>query len=100
MDHFHPMQFGPALDLPELARRRTLMRSTSCWTRARLRHRVLHPTTALCPQWLDVMDPAGKTVVIPCGCGPASLGIAGPETGLPWPSVQASISILRPSSQP
>ena len=81
MDHFHPMQFGERLwicpswrDVPN--------------PRCGQRHAGpglafgtgTHPTTALCLQWLDGLDLAGKTVV-DFGCGSGILGIAALKLG-------------------
>jgi ribosomal protein L11 methyltransferase len=76
MDHYHPMRFGhrlwvvpswtppPAPDAINLLLDPGLAFGTGT-----------HPTTALCLEWLDGLDLAGKTV-IDYGCGSGILAVA------------------------
>lgn len=76
MDNFHPMQFGEKLwicptwcDVPEPAAVNIMLDPGLAFGTG------THPTTALCLQWLDSADVAGKTV-IDYGCGSGILAIA------------------------
>ncbi|MFM5254274.1 50S ribosomal protein L11 methyltransferase [Aeromonas hydrophila] len=81
MDHFHPMQFGERLwicpswrDVPNPDAVNVMLDPGLAFGTG------THPTTALCLQWLDGMDLAGKTVV-DFGCGSGILGIAALKLG-------------------
>ncbi|WP_281704904.1 50S ribosomal protein L11 methyltransferase [Aeromonas taiwanensis] len=81
MDHFHPMQFGERLwicpswrDVPNPEAVNVMLDPGLAFGTG------THPTTALCLQWLDGLDLAGKTVV-DFGCGSGILGIAALKLG-------------------
>lgn len=81
MDHFHPMQFGERLwicpswrDVPNPGAVNVMLDPGLAFGTG------THPTTALCLQWLDGLDLAGKTVV-DFGCGSGILGIAALKLG-------------------
>ncbi|NME01218.1 50S ribosomal protein L11 methyltransferase [Aeromonas sp. DNRA1] len=81
MDHFHPMQFGERLwicpswrDVPNPDAVNVMLDPGLAFGTG------THPTTALCLQWLDSLDLAGKTVV-DFGCGSGILGIAALKLG-------------------
>ncbi|MEV3824548.1 50S ribosomal protein L11 methyltransferase [Aeromonas caviae] len=81
MDHFHPMQFGERLwicpswrDVPKPDAVNVMLDPGLAFGTG------THPTTALCLQWLDGLDLAGKTVV-DFGCGSGILGIAALKLG-------------------
>lgn len=81
MDHFHPMQFGERLwicpswrDVPNPHAVNVMLDPGLAFGTG------THPTTALCLQWLDGLDLAGKTVV-DFGCGSGILGIAALKLG-------------------
>lgn len=81
MDHFHPMQFGKRLwicpswrDVPDPEAVNVMLDPGLAFGTG------THPTTALCLQWLDGLDLAGKTVV-DFGCGSGILGIAALKLG-------------------
>ena len=81
MDHFHPMQFGERLwicpswrDVPNPNAVNVMLDPGLAFGTG------THPTTALCLQWLDGLDLAGKTVV-DFGCGSGILGIAALKLG-------------------
>ncbi|MFM5729152.1 50S ribosomal protein L11 methyltransferase [Aeromonas caviae] len=81
MDHFHPMQFGKRLwicpswrDVPNPDAVNVMLDPGLAFGTG------THPTTALCLQWLDGLDLAGKTVV-DFGCGSGILGIAALKLG-------------------
>ncbi|WP_323942207.1 50S ribosomal protein L11 methyltransferase [Aeromonas hydrophila] len=81
MDHFHPMQFGERLwicpswrDVPDPDAVNVMLDPGLAFGTG------THPTTALCLQWLDGLDLAGKTVV-DFGCGSGILGIAALKLG-------------------
>lgn len=81
MDHFHPMQFGQRLwicpswrDVPNPDAVNVMLDPGLAFGTG------THPTTALCLQWLDGLDLAGKTVV-DFGCGSGILGIAALKLG-------------------
>ncbi|QGZ71933.1 50S ribosomal protein L11 methyltransferase [Aeromonas hydrophila] len=81
MDHFHPMQFGKRLwicpswrDVPDPDAVNVMLDPGLAFGTG------THPTTALCLQWLDGLDLAGKTVV-DFGCGSGILGIAALKLG-------------------
>ena len=81
MDHFHPMQFGERLwicpswrDVPNPDAVNVMLDPGLAFGTG------THPTTALCLQWLDGLDLAGKTVV-DFGCGSGILGIAALKLG-------------------
>ena len=81
MDHFHPMQFGERLwicpswrDVPDPEAVNVMLDPGLAFGTG------THPTTALCLQWLDGLDLAGKTVV-DFGCGSGILGIAALKLG-------------------
>ncbi|MFM5003973.1 50S ribosomal protein L11 methyltransferase [Aeromonas hydrophila] len=81
MDHFHPMLFGERLwicpswrDVPNPDAVNVMLDPGLAFGTG------THPTTALCLQWLDGLDLAGKTVV-DFGCGSGILGIAALKLG-------------------
>ena len=81
MDHFHPMQFGERLwicpswrDVPDPNAVNVMLDPGLAFGTG------THPTTALCLQWLDGIDLAGKTVV-DFGCGSGILAIAALKLG-------------------
>ncbi|MFM5207538.1 50S ribosomal protein L11 methyltransferase [Aeromonas hydrophila] len=81
MDHFHPMQFGERLwicpswrDVPDPDAVNVMLDPGLAFGTG------THPTTALCLQWLDGLELAGKTVV-DFGCGSGILGIAALKLG-------------------
>ena len=81
MDHFHPMQFGERLwicpswrDVPDPSAVNVMLDPGLAFGTG------THPTTALCLQWLDGVDLAGKTVV-DFGCGSGILAIAALKLG-------------------
>ena len=81
MDHFHPMQFGKRLwicpswrDVPNPDAVNVMLDPGLAFGTG------THPTTALCLQWLDGLDLAGKTVV-DFGCGSGILAIAALKLG-------------------
>ncbi|GJA31863.1 50S ribosomal protein L11 methyltransferase [Aeromonas caviae] len=81
MDHFRPMQFGERLwicpswrDVPNPDAVNVMLDPGLAFGTG------THPTTALCLQWLDGLDLAGKTVV-DFGCGSGILGIAALKLG-------------------
>ena len=81
MDHFHPMQFGERLwicpswrDVPNPDAVNVMLDPGLAFGTG------THPTTALCLQWLDGLDLAGKTVV-DFGCSSGILGIAALKLG-------------------
>ncbi|WP_323909670.1 50S ribosomal protein L11 methyltransferase [Aeromonas caviae] len=81
MAHFHPMQFGERLwicpswrDVPNPDAVNVMLDPGLAFGTG------THPTTALCLQWLDGLDLAGKTVV-DFGCGSGILGIAALKLG-------------------
>ncbi len=91
MDHFHPMQFGERLwicpswrDVPNPDAVNVMLDPGLAFGTG------THPTTALCLQWLDGLDLAGKTVV-DFGCGSGILGIAALKLGRPGSSASTSI---------
>lgn len=81
MDNFHPMKFGNRLwicpswrDIPDPDAVNILLDPGLAFGTG------THPTTALCLQWLDGLDLAGKTVV-DFGCGSGILAIAALKLG-------------------
>lgn len=81
MDNFHPMQFGKRLwicpswrDVPDPNAVNVMLDPGLAFGTG------THPTTALCLQWLDGLDLAGKTVV-DFGCGSGILAIAALKLG-------------------
>lgn len=81
MDNFHPMRFGKRLwicpswrDIPEPNAVNVMLDPGLAFGTG------THPTTALCLQWLDSLDLAGKTV-IDFGCGSGILAIAALKLG-------------------
>ncbi|MDX7683163.1 50S ribosomal protein L11 methyltransferase [Aeromonas caviae] len=81
MDHFHPMQFGERLwicpswrDVPNPDAVNVMLDPGLAFGTG------THPTTALCLQWLDGLDLAGK-IVVDFGCGSGILGIAALKLG-------------------
>ncbi|WGY48476.1 50S ribosomal protein L11 methyltransferase [Vibrio sp. ABG19] len=81
MDNFHPMKFGERLwicpswrDIPDPSAVNVLLDPGLAFGTG------THPTTALCLQWLDSLDLAGKTV-IDFGCGSGILAIAAIKLG-------------------
>ena len=81
MDHFRPMQFGERLwicpswrDVPNPDAVNVMLDPGLAFGTG------THPTTALCLQWLDGLDLAGKTEV-DFGCGSGILGIAALKLG-------------------
>ncbi len=82
MDQFRPMRFGRRVDLPEHVEppdddaEAVIVRldpGLAFGTGT-------HPTTALCLEWLDATDVAGKTL-IDFGCGSGVLAIAALKLG-------------------
>ena len=81
MDNFHPMQFGKRLWIypswskaPDDASVKILLDPGLAFGTGN------HPTTALCLEWLDGEDLAGKTV-LDYGCGSGILAIAAAKLG-------------------
>jgi ribosomal protein L11 methyltransferase len=81
MDSFHPMKFGENLwicpswrDIPEPDAVNVMLDPGLAFGTG------THPTTALCLEWLDGLDLAGKTVV-DFGCGSGILGVAALKLG-------------------
>jgi len=81
MDSFHPMQFGKRLWIypswtkpPDDASVKVLLDPGLAFGTG------THPTTALCLEWLDGEDLAGKTV-LDYGCGSGILAIAAAKLG-------------------
>ncbi|BEM59928.1 ribosomal protein L11 methyltransferase [Serratia marcescens] len=81
MDNFHPMRFGERLwicpswrDVPDPEAVNVMLDPGLAFGTG------THPTTALCLQWLDGLDLAGKTV-IDFGCGSGILAIAALKLG-------------------
>jgi ribosomal protein L11 methyltransferase len=76
MDHYHPMRFGKRLWVvpswtppPEPEATNLLLDPGLAFGTG------THPTTALCLEWLDSLDLAGK-IVIDYGCGSGILAVA------------------------
>lgn len=81
MVNFHPMQFGNRLwicpgwcEIPDKQAVNVMLDPGLAFGTG------THPTTALCLQWLDSLDLAGKTL-IDFGCGSGILAIAGLKLG-------------------
>ena len=81
MDNFHPMQFGKRLwicpswrEVPDPNAVNVMLDPGLAFGTG------THPTTALCLQWLDGLNLAGKTV-IDFGCGSGILAIAALKLG-------------------
>ncbi|CAH0532395.1 Ribosomal protein L11 methyltransferase [Vibrio stylophorae] len=81
MDNFHPMQFGKRLwicpswrEIPDPEAVNVMLDPGLAFGTG------THPTTALCLEWLDGQDLAGKTV-IDFGCGSGILAIAALKLG-------------------
>lgn len=81
MDNFHPMKFGERLwicpswrGIPDPTAVNVMLDPGLAFGTG------THPTTALCLQWLDSLDLAGKTV-IDFGCGSGILAIAAIKLG-------------------
>ena len=81
MDNFHPMKFGERLwicpswrEIPDPTAVNVMLDPGLAFGTG------THPTTALCLQWLDSLDLAGKTV-IDFGCGSGILAIAAIKLG-------------------
>ncbi|CAH0524397.1 50S ribosomal protein L11 methyltransferase [Vibrio hippocampi] len=81
MENFHPMQFGQRLwvcpswrDVPDPQAVNVMLDPGLAFGTG------THPTTALCLEWLDSLDLAGKTV-IDFGCGSGILAIAAIKLG-------------------
>lgn len=81
MDNFHPMQFGKRLwicpswrEVPDPNAVNVMLDPGLAFGTG------THPTTALCLQWLDSLDLAGKTL-IDFGCGSGILAIAALKLG-------------------
>ncbi|MDE1210719.1 50S ribosomal protein L11 methyltransferase [Vibrio aestuarianus] len=81
MDNFHPMKFGQRLwicpswrDIPEPDAVNVMLDPGLAFGTG------THPTTALCLEWLESLDLAGKTV-IDFGCGSGILAIAAIKLG-------------------
>lgn len=81
MDNFHPMQFGKRLwicpswrEIPDPKAVNVMLDPGLAFGTG------THPTTALCLEWLDSLDLAGKTV-IDFGCGSGILAIAALKLG-------------------
>ncbi|MFB9136497.1 50S ribosomal protein L11 methyltransferase [Vibrio olivae] len=81
MDNFHPMKFGDRLwicpswrDIPEPDAINVMLDPGLAFGTG------THPTTALCLEWLEGLDLAGKTV-IDFGCGSGILAIAAIKLG-------------------
>ncbi len=81
MDNFHPMRFGQRLwicpswrDAPDPQAVNVLLDPGLAFGTG------THPTTALCLEWLDGQDLAGKTIV-DFGCGSGILAVAALKLG-------------------
>lgn len=81
MDNFHPMRFGKPLwicpsrrDVPDPDAVNVILDPGLVFGTG------THPTTALCLQWLEGLNLAGKTV-IDFGCGSGILAIAALKLG-------------------
>ncbi len=81
MDNFHPMKFGERLwicpswrDVPDPTAVNVMLDPGLAFGTG------THPTTALCLEWLDGLNLAGKTV-IDFGCGSGILAIAAIKLG-------------------
>ncbi|MCL3782939.1 50S ribosomal protein L11 methyltransferase, partial [Prolixibacteraceae bacterium JC049] len=81
MDNFHPMCFGQRLwicpswrDVPDENAVNVMLDPGLAFGTG------THPTTAMCLQWLDGLDLAGKTI-IDFGCGSGILAIAALKLG-------------------
>lgn len=81
MDNFHPMQFGQRLwicpswrEIPDPDAVNVMLDPGLAFGTG------THPTTALCLEWLEALDLAGKTV-IDFGCGSGILAIAAIKLG-------------------
>lgn len=81
MENFHPMRFGERLwicpswrDVPDPSAVNVMLDPGLAFGTG------THPTTALCLEWLDSLDLAGKTV-IDFGCGSGILAIAALKLG-------------------
>ncbi len=81
MENFHPMKFGERLwicpswrDIPEPDAVNVMLDPGLAFGTG------THPTTALCLEWLESLDLAGKTV-IDFGCGSGILAIAAIKLG-------------------
>ena len=81
IDNFHPMQFGQRLcicprwrEIPDPNAVNVMLDPGLAFGTG------THPTTALCLEWLDSLDLAGKTV-IDFGCGSGILAIAALKLG-------------------
>lgn len=81
MDNFHPMCFGKRLwicpswrDVPDENAVNVMLDPGLAFGTG------THPTTAMCLQWLDGLDLAGKTI-IDFGCGSGILAIAALKLG-------------------
>lgn len=81
MDNFHPMRFGRRLWICPSWRPVPDPQAVNVMLDPGLAFGTgTHPTTALCLQWLDGLDLAGKTV-IDFGCGSGILAIAALKLG-------------------
>lgn len=81
MDHFHPMRFGQRLWVVPSCREPPEPEAVNLLLDPGLAFGTgTHPTTALCLEWLDSFDPAGKAV-IDYGCGSGILAIAALKLG-------------------
>ncbi len=81
MDHFHPMRFGRRLWVCPHWRTPPEPKAVNVMLDPGLAFGTgTHPTTALCLEWLDSADLAGKTL-IDFGCGSGILAIAAAKLG-------------------
>lgn len=81
MDNFHPMQFGQRLWICPSWRAIPDPNAVNVMLDPGLAFGTgTHPTTALCLEWLDSLDLAGKTL-IDFGCGSGILAIAALKLG-------------------
>lgn len=81
MDHFHPMRFGQRLWVCPSCQAPPDPAAVNIYLDPGLAFGTgTHPTTALCLEWLDGVDLAGKTV-LDYGCGSGILAIAAARLG-------------------
>ncbi|MFZ1325334.1 MAG: 50S ribosomal protein L11 methyltransferase [Candidatus Contendobacter sp.] len=81
LDHFHPMRFGQHLWVCPTDQPPPDPAAVTLWLDPGLAFGTgTHPTTALCLEWLEGADLAGKTV-LDYGCGSGILAIAAAKLG-------------------
>jgi hypothetical protein len=91
MDQFKPMPFGRGCgSIRGTSSRRKTMSIVVRLDPGLAFGSGTHPTTALCLEWLDGLELAGKTV-IDYGCGSGILAIAALKLGAPAPSASTTI---------